>query len=430
MPTWGPSQRWRSNLLEPVLLHAAGWVVRSPRRKGPRVTGTIDRSLLDDLVWRGLIAHSTDLGALRQALTSESVRFYVGFDPTAPSLHMGNLVQLVTARRLQNAGHTPYVLVGGATGMIGDPKDTSERTLNSVDTVKDWSERVRRQVEPFVVFDGSNAATIVNNYDWTASLSTIDFLREIGKHFPVNRMLQRDVVSRRLESGISYTEFSYVLLQSMDFLSLFRDHGVTLQHGATDQWGNITAGVELIRRAAGAQVHAFVTPLITKPDGTKYGKTEGDALWLDAEMMSPYAFHQWWLNVDDSQVGEFLRIFTFLSRPEIETLERETKDEPWKRSGHKRLADEVTAFVHGTQETEHAKAAAAALFGTGDLHGLSASTLSAALREAGASSVPSLLPVVDLLVESGLVKSKGEARRTITEGGAYLNNVRIDDPET
>jgi len=284
-------------------------------------------------------------------------------------------------------------------------------------------------VEPFVVFEGSNAATIVNNYDWTASLSTIDFLREIGKHFPVNRMLQRDVVSRRLESGISYTEFSYVLLQSMDFLSLFRDHGVTLQHGATDQWGNITAGVELIRRAAGAQVHAFVTPLITKPDGTKYGKTEGDALWLDAEMMSPYAFHQWWLNVDDSQVGELLRIFTFLSRPEIETLERETKDEPWKRSGHKRLADEVTTFVHGAQETEHVKAAAAALFGGGDLHGLSASTLSAALREAGASSVPSLLPVVDLLVESGLVKSKGEARRTITEGGAYLNNVRIDDPE-
>src|SRR5215213_10655263 len=374
MPTWGPSQRWRSNLLEPVLLHAAGWVVRSPRRKGPRVTGTIDRSLLDDLVWRGLIAHSTDLGALRQALTSESVRFYVGFDPTAPSLHMGNLVQLVTARRLQNAGHTPYVLVGGATGMIGDPKDTSERTLNSVDTVKDWSERVRRQVEPFVVFDGSNAATIVNNYDWTASLSTIDFLREIGKHFPVNRMLQRDVVSRRLESGISYTEFSYVLLQSMDFLSLFRDHGVTLQHGATDQWGNITAGVDLIRRADGGQAHAFVTPLITKPDGTKYGKTEGGALWLDAEMMSPYAFHQFWLNAEDEKVGELLRIFSFLSHDEIEDLE-------------------------------------------------------AALREAGAASVPSLRPVVDLLVETGLAKSKGEARRTISEGGAYLNNVRVEDPE-
>jgi tyrosyl-tRNA synthetase len=242
-------------------------------------------------------------------------------------------------------------------------------------------------------------------------------------------MLARDVVSRRLESGISYTEFSYVLLQSLDFLNLYREHGVTLQFGGSDQWGNITGGAELIRRAAGGQAHAFATPLITKPDGSKYGKTEGDALWLDAEMMSPYAFHQWWLNVDDSQVGEFLRIFTFLPRPQIEALERETQDEPWKRSAQKRLADEVTTFVHGAEETEQAKAAAAALFGSGDLHGLSASALSAALREAGATSVPSLLPMVDLLVESGLVKSKGEARRTITEGGAYLNNVRIDDPE-
>jgi tyrosyl-tRNA synthetase len=380
-------------------------------------------------VWRGLIAHSTDLGALREALTAGSVRFYVGFDPTAPSLHMGNLVQLATARRLQDAGHTPYILVGGATGMIGDPKESSERVLNSLDTVKDWSERVRRQVAPYVSFEGSNAATIVNNYDWTASLSTIDFLRDIGKHFPVNRMLQRDVVSRRLESGISYTEFSYVLLQSMDFLSLFRDHGVTLQFGGSDQWGNITGGAELIRRADGGHAHAFATPLISKPDGTKYGKTESDALWLDPQMMSPYAFHQWWLNVDDSQVGELLRIFTFLSHEEIEALEAETKNEPWKRSGHKRLADEVTTFVHGVAETEHAKAAAAALFGGGDLHGLSASTLSAALREAGATSVPALLPVVDLLVESGLATSKGEARRTITEGGAYLNNVRVEDPD-
>jgi tyrosyl-tRNA synthetase len=393
------------------------------------VTGTIDPTLLDDLVWRGLIAHSTDLGALREALTAGSVRFYVGFDPTAPSLHMGNLVQLVTARRLQDAGHTPYILVGGATGMIGDPKETSERTLNSLDTVKDWSERVRRQVGPFVSFEGSNAATIVNNYDWTASLSTIDFLREIGKHFPVNRMLQRDVVSRRLESGISYTEFSYVLLQSLDFLCLYRDHGVTLQFGGSDQWGNITGGAELIRRAAGGHAHAFATPLITKSDGTKYGKTESDALWLDAEMMSPYAFHQWWLNVDDSQIGELLRIFTFLSREEIETLEVETKDEPWKRSAQKRLADEVTTFVHGAEETEHAKAAAAALFGGGDLQSLSTSTLASALREAGSTRVTALLPVVDLLVETGLVKSKGEARRTISEGGAYLNNVRVEDPE-
>jgi tyrosyl-tRNA synthetase len=408
------------------------------RQAGPDITETErsgvtgvnpDPTLLDDLVWRGLIAHSTDLGALREALTSGSVRFYVGFDPTAPSLHMGNLLQLTTARRLQDAGHTPYLLVGGATGMIGDPKDSAERTLNSLDTVKEWSETVHRQVQPYVSFEGSNAATVVNNYDWTASLSTIDFLRDIGKHFPVNRMLGRDTVKRRLESGISYTEFSYVLLQSMDFLNLYRDHGVTLQHGGEDQWGNITGGVELIRRADGGKAHAFVTPLVTRPDGTKYGKTEGDALWLDPQMMSPYAFHQWWLNVDDSQVSQMLRLFTFLSRAEIEALEAETAEKPWLRSGQKRLADEITTLVHSADEAEQAKAAASALFGGGDLHGLSPTTLAAALREAGSTSVPALVPVVDLLVETGLAKSRGEARRTITEGGAYLNNVRVEDPE-
>ncbi len=388
-----------------------------------------DPTLLDDLVWRGLIAHSTDLSALRETLTAGSVRFYVGFDPTAPSLHMGNLLQLTTARRLQDAGHTPYLLVGGATGTIGDPKDSGERTLNSLDTVKEWSERVHRQVQPYVSFEGPNAATVVNNYDWTAGLSTIDFLRDIGKHFPVNRMLGRDTVKRRLESGISYTEFSYVLLQSMDFLNLYREYGVTLQHGGEDQWGNITGGVELIRRADGGKAHAFVTPLVTKPDGTKYGKTESDALWLDSEMMSPYAFHQFWLNVDDAQVGQLLRLFTFLGRDRIEALEAETADQAWLRSGQKALADAVTTLVHGAEETEHAKAAAAALFGGGDLHALSTATLAAALREAGSAAVPGLLPVVDLMVETGLAKSRGEARRTISEGGAYLNNVRVEDPE-
>jgi tyrosyl-tRNA synthetase len=399
----------------------------TPENERPSVS--IDPTLLDDLEWRGLIAHSTDLASLREALTSGSVRFYVGFDPTAPSLHMGNLLQLTTARRLQDAGHAPYLLVGGATGMIGDPKDSGERTLNSLDTVKDWSERVRRQVQPFVSFEGANAATMVNNYDWTASLSTIDFLRDVGKHFPVNRMLGRDTVKRRLESGISYTEFSYVLLQSMDFLNLYRDHGVTLQHGGEDQWGNITGGVELIRRADGGKAHAFVTPLVTKPDGTKYGKTEGDALWLDPEMMSPYSFHQWWLNVDDSQVSQLLRLFTFLPRAEIEATEAEGAEKPWLRTGQKRLADEITTLVHGAEETEQARSAAAALFGGGDLHALSTGTLEAALREAGAASVPELRPVVDLLVETGLAKSRGEARRTISEGGAYLNNVRVEDPE-
>ena len=245
-------------------------------------------NVLDELEWRGLLAHSTDRDALRAALGEGSVKFYVGFDPTAPSLHMGNLVQLVTARRLQDAGHTPYILVGGATGMIGDPRDSGERTLNSLDTVKEWTERVRQQVSRFVSFEGPNAATTVNNYDWTASLSTIDFLRDIGKHFPVNRMLARDTVKRRLESGISYTEFSYVLLQSMDYLNLFREHGVALQFGGSDQWGNITGGAELVRRVTGESVYAFATPLITKSDGTKYGKTEGGALWLDGTFINNY----------------------------------------------------------------------------------------------------------------------------------------------
>ena len=388
-------------------------------------------NILDELVWRGLVAHSTDAAELRDALGAGSVRFYVGFDPTAPSLHMGNLVQLVTARRLQDAGHTPYILVGGATGMIGDPKDSGERTLNSLDTVKDWTERVRRQVSAFVTFDGDNAATVVNNYDWTASMSVIDFLRDIGKHFPVNRMLARETVKRRLESGISYTEFSYVLLQSMDFLSLHNEHGVTLQFGGSDQWGNITGGAELIRRATSGQAHAFATPLVTRADGTKYGKTEGGALWLDREMMSPYAFHQFWLNVEDEKVVEMLKIFTFLNRAEIDDLEAQTSEKPFLRAAQKRLADEVTTLVHGPGETEQAKAAAAALFGTGDLRALSASTLAAALSGAGCASAKrdALPPIVDLFVECGLAKSKGDARRTVSEGGAYLNNARIEDPD-
>ncbi|MGZ4454562.1 MAG: tyrosine--tRNA ligase [Nocardioides sp.] len=393
---------------------------------------SIDPTLLDDLEWRGLLANSTDLDALRTALSEGSVRFYVGFDPTAPSLHMGHLVQVLTARRLQQAGHTPFALVGGATGMIGDPREVGERTLNSLDTVKEWVERVRRQIEPFLSFEGANAATMVNNYDWTASLSTIDFLRDIGKHFPVNRMLARDVVRTRLESGISYTEFSYVLLQSLDFLNLYRDHGVTLQFGGSDQWGNLTAGVELIRRADGGHAHAIATPLMTKADGTKYGKSEGGALWLDPEMMSPYAFYQFWLNVEDEKVGELLRVFTFLSRGEIEALEAQQAEKPFLRAGQKALAEHVTTLVHGAEETAQVQAASAALFGGGDLTGLSASTLGAALREAGAATVDrsSGWPaVVDLLVETGLAKSKGEARRTVGEGGAYLNNVRVEDPD-
>jgi tyrosyl-tRNA synthetase len=392
----------------------------------------IDPTLLDDLEWRGLVAHSTDLDALRDALGQGSVKFYVGFDPTAPSLHMGHLVQILTARRLQEAGHTPYALVGGATGMIGDPKEAGERIMNAAETVQEWVGRVRGQIEPFLSFEGDNAATMVNNLDWTAPMSTIDFLRDIGKHFPVNRMLARDVVKSRLESGISYTEFSYVLLQSMDYLELHRQHGVTLQFGGSDQWGNLTAGVELIRRTESAKVHAIATPLMTRADGTKYGKTDGGALWLDPEMLSPYAFHQFWLNAEDVKIGELLRVFTFLSHEEIEALEARHAERPFLREGQKVLADEVTTLVHGADETEQAKAAAAALFGGGELSGLAGATLGAALREAGAIEVSSgaeLPSVVDLLVETGLARSRGEARRTITEGGAYLNNHRVEDPE-
>ena len=392
---------------------------------------SVDPSLLDDLEWRGLLAESTDREALRAALAEGSVRFYVGFDPTAPSLHMGHLVQVLTARRLQQAGHTPYALVGGATGMIGDPRDSGERTLNPAETVAEWVQRVRSQIEPFLSFEGENAATMVNNLDWTAPMSTIEFLRDIGKHFPVSRMLARDVVSRRLESGISFTEFSYVLLQSMDFLTLYREHGVTLQFGGSDQWGNLTAGAELIRRADGGKAHAFATPLLTKADGTKYGKTEGGALWLDPAMLTPYAFHQFWLNVEDEKIGELLRVFTFLSREEIEALEQRHAEKPFLREAQKVLADEVTTLVHGPKETEQAKAAAAALFGGGDITGLPGTTIAAALESAGVVDLPAgtaIPDVVELLTTTGLAASKGEARRAVAEGGAYVNNVRVDDP--
>lgn len=388
--------------------------------------------VLADLQWRGVVALSTDPEALGAALSEGSVRYYVGFDPTAPSLHMGNLLQLVTARRLQDAGHTPYILVGGATGMIGDPRDSGERTLNPAETVRDWTERVRAQVSRYVSFEGDNAATVVNNHDWTGPVSVLDFLREVGKHFPVNRMLARDTVRRRLESGISYTEFSYVLLQAMDYLHLYREHGVTLQHGGSDQWGNLTAGVELIRRVTGDHVHAFATPLVTKADGTKYGKTEGGALWLDPEMMSPYAFYQFWLNTEDQQAGQLLRLFTTLTHEEIEELDAATAERPFARRAQRALADHLTALVHGPAETERIKAASAALFGGGELGELSSATLGDALGEAGGTTVDraaGLPSIADLFVAAGLSSSKGEVRRTVKEGGAYLNNLRVTDAD-
>jgi tyrosyl-tRNA synthetase len=387
--------------------------------------------VLDDLDARGLIAHSTDRDALRAELSAGSITYYVGFDPTAPSLHIGNLLQILTARRLQLAGHRPLLLVGGSTGLIGDPKEAGERVMNTKETVGEWVRRIATQVSRFVDFDGDNGATIVNNLDWTSGLSTIDFLRDIGKHFPVNRMLARDVVSSRLESGISYTEFSYVLLQSMDFLELNRRHGCVLQTGGSDQWGNITAGVELIRRADGKKAHALATPLITKADGTKFGKTESGTVWLDPELTSPYAFYQSWIQAEDAKVVEYLRQFTFLGLDEIAQLEAEHTEKPALRIAQRRLAAEMTTIVHGEAETAAAELASLALFGRAELADLPEATLAAALREAGAAELAAAdaPTIVDALVASGLADSRSAARRSVGEGGAYLNNERVTDPD-
>jgi tyrosyl-tRNA synthetase len=389
--------------------------------------------VLDELTWRGLIALSTDEDALRAQLATGPITFYVGFDPTAPSLHFGNLVQLIVARHLQAAGHHPLILVGGSTGLIGDPKDSAERVLNPKEVVAEWVQRIRSQVERFVAFTGDNPARIVNNLDWTASVSVLDFLRDIGKHFPVNRMLARDVVRNRLEEGISYTEFSYVLLQSFDYLQLFRTYGCTLQTGGSDQWGNITAGVELVRRAEGARVHALATPLLTKADGTKFGKTESGTVWLDPEMTSPYAFHQAFLNVEDEKVIEYLRVFSPRSRDEIAELARQTAEQPHLRVAQKALADDVTDLVHAPAEREAAVAAASALFGRGSLDELAPETLAGLVAEVGGVRLPGTgteVSVVDLLERSGVVPSRGAARRAIAEGGAYLNNHRVTDPDS
>lgn len=390
--------------------------------------------VLADLDARGLVAHATDRDALRAELSAAPVTYYVGFDPTAPSLHVGNLVQLMTARRLQQAGHRPLVLVGGATGLIGDPKAAGERVLNSKDVVAGWVERIGTQVSSLVDMDGPGGGTVVNNLDWTGPLSAIDFLRDVGKHFPVNRMLGRDVVRSRLDDGISYTEFSYVLLQSMDYLELFRRHDCRLQTGGSDQWGNLTAGVELVRRAEGKRVHALATPLVTKADGTKYGKTESGTVWLDAQLTSPYAFHQFWLQAEDSMVGRYLRIFSERSLDEIAELEEATAQRPAARAGQRALADDVTALVHGADEAHAAAEAGAALFGRGDLSGLAPSMLAAALAEAPHARIEAgrtLPSVVDALVAAGLATSRGQARRTVDDGGAYINNERVtaaDEP--
>ncbi|GAA3713090.1 tyrosine--tRNA ligase [Microlunatus aurantiacus] len=389
-------------------------------------------AVFDELTWRGLVANSTDGAALAQHLEAGPVTFYVGFDPTAPSLHMGNLVQLMVARALQRAGHRPLLLVGGSTGLIGDPKAAGERVLNSKETVAGWVGTIQRQVERFLDFDGPSAARLVNNLDWTSGMSVLDFLRDIGKHFPVNRMLAREVVKARLEEGISYTEFSYVLLQSMDYLQLHRTYGCTLQFGGSDQWGNITAGVELLRRSDGQHVHALATPLLTKADGTKFGKTESGTVWLDPAMTSPYAFHQFFLHAEDTKVIEYLKVFSERSRADIDELEHQVVEAPHLRAAQRALADDITALVHSPAERDAAVAAAAALFGRSDLDQLPESTLASVVAELAAPVLPvggELPGVVEVLEASGVVPSRSAARRSIAEGGAYLNNNRVVDPD-
>ncbi|WP_110590381.1 tyrosine--tRNA ligase [Microbacterium suaedae] len=384
-------------------------------------------TLWDELVWRGLVHVSTDESALRELLDGDPIVYYCGFDPTAPSLHLGHLVQLLTMRRMQLAGHRPLGLVGGATGLIGDPRPTSERTMQTKETVSDWVAKLRAQIERFLSFEGESAARMVNNLDWTSGLSAIDFLRDIGKHYRVGTMLKKDAVSARLNSdaGISYTEFSYQLLQGMDFLEQYRRYGCVLQTGGSDQWGNLTSGTDLIHRVEGVSVHAFGTPLITNSDGTKFGKSEGNAIWLDAAMCSPYAFYQFWLNTDDRDVVDRLKVFTFLTRDEIAEYERLIADEPFRRAAQKRLALEVTSLVHGLEATSQVIAASEALFGRGELSALDADTLASALGELPNATLARGTSVIDALVATELVTSASEARRAIKQGGVSIDGVKV-----
>jgi len=408
-----------------------------PKLPNKSTLGDSSTMILDELGWRGLIAQSTDLDALGAEARRGPMTVYAGFDPTAPSLHAGHLVPLLALRRFQRAGHRPIVLAGGATGMIGDPRDVGERSLNEADTVAEWTERIRGQLERFVDFsdsgDSPTGAIVVNNLEWTQGLSAIEFLRDIGKHFSVNVMLDRDTIRRRLDGeGISYTEFSYMLLQANDYVELHHRYGCTLQIGGSDQWGNIIAGVRLVRQKLGASVHALTVPLVTAADGTKFGKsTGGGSLWLDPQMTSPYAWYQYFVNTADADVIRYLRWFTFLSAEELAELEIATVERPQQRAAQRRLARELTVLVHGEAATEAVEHASRALFGQGELSRLDEATLAAALREA---SVAELKPggpdgIVDLLVATGLSDSKKAARRTIGEGGVSVNNVRIDSDE-
>mgnify|MGYP000337722315 FL=1 len=387
--------------------------------------------ILEELKWRGLVAISTDEDELRKALTESSITYYCGFDPTAASLHLGNLVQLLTMRRLQLAGHKPLALIGGSTGLVGDPRPTAERTLNTKETVAEWVDKLGAQASRFLSFEGENAARLVNNLDWTAPLSAIDFLRDVGKYFRVGKMLSKDAVSARLNSehGISYTEFSYQILQGFDFLELFRRYDCVLQTGGSDQWGNLTSGTDLIHKVEGKSAHILATPLITNSDGKKFGKSEGNAVWLDAELTSPYAFYQFWLNVEDADVVDRLKVFTFLTKDEIQDLAQQTADAPYLRAAQKRLALEVTTLVHSAEAAQAAIDASAALFGQGDLAALDALTITAALGELPNAKAAAGTLITELLVETGLVASISAGRRAIAEGGVYLNNQKIEDEQ-
>ncbi|MFF2275269.1 tyrosine--tRNA ligase [Agromyces sp. NPDC058126] len=383
----------------------------------------------EELVWRGLVHVSTDQAALKELLAGEPITYYCGFDPTAPSLHLGNLVQLLTMRRLQLAGHKPLGLVGGSTGLIGDPRPTAERTLNTKETVSEWVGYLQGQVTRFLSQEGDNAVRLVNNLDWTAGLSAIDFLREIGKHYRVGTMLKKDAVASRLnsDSGISYTEFSYQILQGFDYLELFRQYGCVLQTGGSDQWGNLTSGTDLIHRVEGASVHAIGTPLITNSDGTKFGKSEGNAVWLDAAMCSPYRFYQFWLNTDDADVVTRLKVFTFLGRERIEELEALVASEPFRREAQRVLATEVTTMVHGADATAAVIAASQALFGQGEITELDADVFESALRELPNTTTAPDAQIAQLLADTKLVSSLSEGRRAIAQGGVSVNNRKVDD---
>lgn len=386
-------------------------------------------NVIEQLQWRGLLSQTTDKKLLEEHLGSGAVTFYCGFDPTAPSLHLGNLVQLLTMRRLQLFGHKPLVVVGGATGLIGDPRPSSERVLHTKDIVANWVDSLSQQVGRFLDFEGDFAARVVNNLEWTQPLSAIDFLRDFGKHFRVGKMLAKDAVHSRLssDSGISYTEFSYQILQSLDFLELYRKFGCTLQLGGSDQWGNLTAGADLIHRVMGKSVHLLVTPLVTNADGKKFGKSEGNAVWLDSKLTTPYVFYQYWLNVDDLDVVSRLRVFTFREREEIEQFEVEVAESAHLRRAQKALAYDVTSLVHGESVAKQVVLASEALFGKGSLGQLDLETFESVVQELSkVEVVVSQVGIVDLLFVSGLVSSKAAARRTFNEGGVYVNNVKVE----